>query len=322
MFKIIRCCKIIIVIYVISSINISCSSSPPQKNKVNQIIELPRYPSWVVKLPQDSEYIYAVGSCPRTHVREDAEPRAEEDAKQELSRSIKVEVRSVLVDLEGEEGQTGSYSQMHEEKSVKVDDNLVEAILDRAELVEFWFDRGGITGEKDNTYALVRIPRGEIKDQLSNFNIKTGAIGTPTDNSSPPSWLIEIPQDDEYIYAIGSCSKTYRRKDAKERALENARVELSRSVSLDIQSVLLDIHSSRESKERSSIYEQRVTFRLDKYVSEAVLSGSQAVAFWYDKKGVAGEKGITYALVRISKKGIREGLNSIAEESNDEIERD
>jgi hypothetical protein len=324
MFKIIRCCKIIIVIYVISLINISCSSSPPQKNKVNQIIELPWYPSWVVKLPQDSEYIYAVGSCPRTHVREDAEPRAEDDAKQELSRSIKVEVRSVMVDLEGEEGQTGSYSQLHEEKSVKVDDNLVESILDKAELIEFWFDKSGIAGEKENTYALVRIPRREIRNKLGNFSIKkTGGIETSTDYSSPPSWLIEIPQDDEYIYAIGSCSKTYRRKDAEERALENARVELSRSISLDIQSVLFDIHSSKESKERSSIYEQRVTFRLDRYVSEAVLSGSQALAFWYDKKGVAGDKGITYALVRISKKGIKEELNSIADEkSNDEIDRD
>lgn len=324
MFKIIRCFKIIIVIYVISSINIFCSFSHPPKNKVNQIIELPRYPSWVVKLPQDSEYIYAVGSCPKTHVREDAEPRAEDDAKQELSRSIKVEVRSVMVDLEGEEGQTGSYSQLHEEKSVKVEDNLVESILDKVELVEYWLDKCGITGEKENTYALVRIPREEIINKLSNINTKkTGGIETSTDYSSTPSWLIEIPQDDEYIYAIGSCSKTYRRKDAKERALENARVELSRSISLDIQSVVFDIHSLRESKERSSIYEQRVTFRLDRYVSEAVLSGSQAVAFWYDKKGVVGDKGITYALVRISKKGVWEGLNSIAEEkSNGEIDGD
>lgn len=317
MFKIIRNFKIIVAIYAVSSINIFCSTSYPPKNKVNQSIELPQYPSWVVKLPQDSEYIYAVGSCPKTHVREDAEPRAEDNAKKELSRSIKVEVRSIMVDLEGEEGQTGLYSQMHEEKSVKVDASLVKSILEKAELVEYWFDEIGITGEKENTYALVRIPREEIRNKLGNFNTKkTGGIETYTDYSSPPSWLIEIPQDDEYIYALGSCSKTYRRKDAEERALENARVELCRSINVDIQSVVFDTRSLKERGGQSPGYEQGVSFRLDRYVSEAVLSGSQAMAFWYDKKGVAGNKGNTYALVRISRKGVREGLNSIAEERN------
>ncbi|UCD84379.1 MAG: LPP20 family lipoprotein [Deltaproteobacteria bacterium] len=265
---------------------------------------------WVVKLPQDSEYIYAVGSCPKTHVREDAEPRAEDNAKQELSRSIKVEVRSVMVGLEGVEGQTGSYSQLHEEKSFKVDDILLEAILDKAELVEYWFDKGGITGEKENTYALVRIPRGEIRNKMGDINLKkTGGFEASSDYFSPPSWLTEIPQDDIYIYAIGSCSKTYRRKDAEERALENARVELSRSISLEIQSVVFDIHRSRGGSSRITDYNQEISVRMDKYVSEAVLSGSQAVAIWYDNRGLAGDKGNTYALVRISREGVIEGFS-------------
>ena len=307
-------------------ISISNPFSYSQENGEDQII-LPSYPSWVVKLPQDNEYIYALGSCPKTYIREDAEPRAEENAKKELSRSISVEVRSEMVDLEGTSGQTGVYSQLHEEKSVKVDNNLLEAILDRAELVECWFDENGIAGEKENTYALVRIPRGEIRDQLGDSGMKKAeGVKTSADYSSPPSWLTELPRHDKYIYAVGSCPKTYRREDAKEKALENARVELCRSINVDIQSVVFDTRSLKERGGRSPGYEQGVSFRVDKYVSEVLLSGSQAMAFWYDVKGVAGNKGNTYALVRISKKGakeIKEKLKNIAEEeSKGEIDKD
>ena len=310
MLKIIRNYKFIVAICAVSSIKFSCSATHSPENKINQSIELPQYPIWVVKLPQDNEYIYAVGSCPKTYVPEDAEPRAEENAKKELSRSIKVEVRSVMVGLEGAEGQTGSYSQLHEEKSVKVDDTLLKEILDKAELVEYWFDKGGITGEKENTYALVRIPRREINNKMTNLNLRsTGGFETYSEYSSPPSWLTEIPQDDIYIYAIGSCSKTYRLKDAEERALENARVELSRLISVEIQSVVFDINRSREGSSQITNYNQEVSVRMDRYVSEAVLSGSQAVAFWYDNRGLAGGKGNTYALVRISRKGVVEGFS-------------
>ncbi len=309
--------KIAIILYMVILISIFSHCSHSQENEDEQIIKLPPYPSWVVELPQGSEYIYALGSCPKAYIREDAEPRAVENAKKELSRSIRIEVRSVMVNLEGTSGQTGLYSKLQEEKSVKVDDNLFEAILNRAEVVDYWFDEAGIRGEKEATYALVQIPRKEIENQLGNFGRKkAGKVGTPTDYTSSPSWLTELPQDDEYIYAVGSCSKTYRRKDAEERALENARVELCRSINVDIQSVVFDIRSFKERGGQSPGYRQGVSFRMDKYVSEVVLSGSQAAAFWYDEKGVAGNKGNTYALVRISRKGVREKLKDIDREKS------
>lgn len=117
-------------------------------------------------------------------------------------------------------------------------------------------------------------------------------------SSDVPGWVTRLPQGENEICAVGTSDTTFFRNDAVTYATENARQELSRSLSVSIYSVMIDKQRGNEADSFSSN-----VMEITAGVSEKVLKGAQIVATWYDEQGSApvSKKGMTYALACIDK---------------------
>jgi hypothetical protein len=108
-----------------------------------------------------------------------------------------------------------------------------------------------------------------------------------------------LPRDSIYVYAIGTCPKTYYQTDSEAKALENARAELARSISIRVKTTVIDRQELQGQTGTVQQTSSEQSSQVDETVSEAVLKGSEVVAYWKDEQGVVGEAGTTFCLARI-----------------------
>jgi hypothetical protein len=109
-------------------------------------------------------------------------------------------------------------------------------------------------------------------------------------------------------------ARSYFADDSKEQALEKARVELARSIQINVKSLFVNVETSSKSAFTGNETTDEYTMEVSESVSDVALSGSQAVAFWFDAKGVVGPAETTYALIRLSKSTLVEQLQKVAED--------
>jgi len=132
----------------------------------------------------------------------------------------------------------------------------------------------------------------------------------PSDNIVRPSWLPVKPKDENNIlYEIGVCSKTFHRKDAIQNAFEDALSRLSKRFEVRVNSVLVDIIS-----DTGEYTDRSISVRVNNEVSDVVLYGAELYKVFYDEQGIYGEKEATYVLIRWSESKLRETLNEILKE--------
>jgi len=137
---------------------VGCASTPlKEPSPAKEEGRSPDIPAWVSTLPRDSTYIYAIGTCPKTYYKADAEAKALENARAELARSISIKVKSTVIDRQELQGQTGTFQQTSGEQSSQIDETVSEAVLKGSEVVAYWRDEKGIVGEAGTTYCLARI---------------------------------------------------------------------------------------------------------------------------------------------------------------------
>lgn len=117
----------------------------------------------------------------------------------------------------------------------------------------------------------------------------TGDIkGTKT----PPDWITKEPKIEDMICAVGTSEPTFYIEDAKRYAGENARKELARNLSIEINTIMVDIMSDKG----GSVDEATVT-QVSSWATSAVIENSKIMGYWYDAEGgVSPKKNITYAL--------------------------
>lgn len=95
------------------------------------------------------------------------------------------------------------------------------------------------------------------------------------------------------VCAIGVAGPTFFRTDAVEKAGDAARTELARTLSVKVQTAMLDVQTTGGGRKESiSVVE------VSSYVNEVVLDGSRIIEVWYDEygKGFAQKPNYTYAL--------------------------
>lgn len=100
----------------------------------------------------------------------------------------------------------------------------------------------------------------------------------------------------DFIYAVGYSPPTLFRKDAEENAKNNAIIELSKYIEVNVKSFTasyLDKSGSKNIKDGFLNISQETVNR--------TISKIETVSVWYDEKGIRGEKGAAFALVRIKK---------------------
>lgn len=113
-----------------------------------------------------------------------------------------------------------------------------------------------------------------------------------------PDWVFKTPDVKGKICAVGTSGATYRPQDAKEYAAESARAELSRAISVRIQSVMVDY---QQSGSRGDWVDEAHVSQMSSWATDAVLAGSTIVGYWYDEVGAGGGgKKHTYALCCMS----------------------
>ncbi len=141
----------------------------------------------------------------------------------------------------------------------------------------------------------------------------------------PPEWVSGEQKVQGMICAVGMSGPTYYKDEAKGYALEDARAELARTLSVNIETIMVDITSDKGSR----IGEATVT-QMSSWASSVVLESSEAKGYWYDSDGlVTGRKNITFALVCMPRKFDRknfevslQGTDYYKNNSPEEISRD
>lgn len=128
----------------------------------------------------------------------------------------------------------------------------------------------------------------------------TGDVNTKND---PPDWLRGEPKVEGMICAIGMSEPTFFKKDAWKYAAENARKALAHTLSIEINTLMVDISS-----EKGSSTSEGATMEVSSWASKAVVQNSEILEYWHDAEGVLSQKKITYALACMPRdlKGIRQ----------------
>jgi len=125
---------------------------------------------------------------------------------------------------------------------------------------------------------------------------------------APPEWVVKEPRMKGMICAVGMSEPTYYRDEAKDNAAGQARAELARALSVQIESIMVDITSDRGTE-----IDEATVMQVSSWTSSLVLENSEPRGYWYDAEGiVAGRRGVTFALVcmprKLDRKSIEAGL--------------
>ena len=123
---------------------------------------------------------------------------------------------------------------------------------------------------------------------------------TPGDvnaKNDPPDWLRGEPKVEGMICAVGMSEPTYFKKDAWKYASENARKALARTLSIEINTIMVDITS-----ERGSNINEGTAMEVSSWATNAVVQNSEILEYWHDDEGVISQRKTTYALACIPRK--------------------
>jgi hypothetical protein len=112
----------------------------------------------VTNPPETGDALYAIGVSGPTFYPEDAARYAAENGRAELGRTISSNVTSALLAVATTDGttvDTASASQVTHDYS--------EALVENAQVVATWVDRGGgFSGQSGTTFALVKIDKNKL----------------------------------------------------------------------------------------------------------------------------------------------------------------
>ncbi|MCS7229734.1 MAG: LPP20 family lipoprotein [Candidatus Kryptonium sp.] len=255
---------------------------------------LSQQPTWLSLLPQSKDYLYAVGASSPYFYPETTKSKAIEDAILELARTIEVGVKVRQINWFEDTGSLFSgLSHFAEEYEEEIDSGLVNLIKANYEFVSQWQDP-----KSRILYVLLRVPVKAITSDTmysipEEFIFDPALVGLSASSARQPRWVNKIPVSDVAIYAVGASDRYFDPAETRKRAIQNARAELSRIISLRIQSLLDNWATGNK------VFELSYSRRISRTVSSAKLTGSQIVGFWVDPK-----TGANYALARMYRKSL------------------
>ena len=127
-------------------------------------------PAWIMNIPLEDSKIYAVGSCGRTFVPEDAWKNAANDARGELATNLQARVQGAFL-LVKRSGGGGFVDQAYIVDATAV---ATDTVMEESQIVSIWFDENGVVpgGNQGTTYALavmaVSKATSAIKTKIEN----------------------------------------------------------------------------------------------------------------------------------------------------------
>src|SRR5205809_7336227 len=99
----------------------------------------------------------------------------------------------------------------------------------------------------------------------------------PAPAPSVPQWVDRMPDQKGKLCALGTAEPTFFREDGKTYAADAARNQLAMTLSVRVQSVMLDIQTSN-----SQSVDQAYVMQAQSFATDAVVAGWQVGSYWYD----------------------------------------
>lgn len=121
-----------------------------------------------------------------------------------------------------------------------------------------------------------------------------------------PSWVKQKPGGDaNTLYEVGICARTFKRKDAIDRAFDDAIAKLSKRIRVEVKSRYIETIGEGGGIERET------KLKISSEAVDLALYGAEQIDSWYDKKGLVGERATTYVLVRWSEGKFRQRVEKL-----------
>ncbi len=122
-------------------------------------------PSWTLQTPQSRSAIYAVASWPRTRFEQDARDKAMSQARAELAKTLRVDVKGVLVDWASSTNALGGQGHA-EEFFASMDSETLDVSMSGSQIISVWCDRDGLVSEKGTWWALAKLDKSSLAEEL------------------------------------------------------------------------------------------------------------------------------------------------------------
>ncbi len=130
-----------------------------------------RPPEWTIRTPQSKTAIYAVASWPPTFFEQDARDKAMAQARAELAKTLRVNVRGVLVDWASSSHVFGS--QGHAEDFIAtMDSETLDVSMTGSQIVSVWCDRKGLVSQPGTWWALAKLDKSSLAEELRKAALK------------------------------------------------------------------------------------------------------------------------------------------------------
>jgi len=146
------------------------------------------------------------------------------------------------------------------------------------------------------------------------------SVGDLNNGSSPPDWVLKTPEMEGRTCSVGMSDPTFFEEHAKINAAEIARKELAKTLSIEINSIMIDYASEKgDSVDTANI------MQISSWASSAVAQNAEILGYWRDTKGLVSEKkNSTYALSCMSKKldkdALKEKLTNASQSDNMDLQ--
>ena len=132
------------------------------------------------------------------------------------------------------------------------------------------------------------------------------STGILTTASSPPDWVVKVPEMKGMVCSVGMSDPTFFEEDAKINAAELALKGLARNLSTDLNSIMIDLAT-----EKGDIIEEATVMQVSSWASTAVVKNAEVLEYWRDVRGIVSERrNSTYALACMPRKFDRNSLET------------
>ncbi len=172
------------------------------------------YPAWFLYPPLDDHQIFATGICQPCLYNDSSVALAKTDACWKIVNMSGVRIKS----QSGISGPTPRIAHMGQNISFETDSSHYEPIADQDTVIEKYYS---------GNMLIILVGPKKFADSSINYLVRDYG-----------QWWTDIPNDNEYFYALGSTPKYYYESSSWDIALNNALIELTRQISLQVKSLV------------------------------------------------------------------------------------
>jgi len=193
---------------------LGCTSAHNDRNRAEEFPTFEEYPAWFLYPPLHDEEFHAVGICQPCLDNDSSISLAATDAHWKIVNMQGLRIKSKA----GISGPTPRIAHMGQNIIFETDTSKFETITTRYTVMEKYFT--------NNMLVVLVGPKGDSNRTIGYSHRDYG------------EWWLDVPHDDDFLYAVGSTPNYYYESSSWNIAMNNALIEMTRQISLTVKSLL------------------------------------------------------------------------------------